>query len=209
MGNVTSNPGYKLLADSQQGFFDFDGGNETRTRSKYNDAAKHRIGGPQGGTLSFDVVEGDPTDPNARATEVAYLGGGLSDFTRDKPGNRTGMLTMVIRDESIPARADGNEDPKEVVAARFYVGPLPEGQEHVQLIPEWVASLRRQVGGGSASTIGEGDYVLHVQGDGNVVVYQKNGSADPAAWTAVYNRFDWDAWRARATASLAALGQFV
>lgn len=61
-------------------------------------------------------------------------------------------------------------------------------------------------GSGDPASVGEGDYELRVQGDGNVVVYQKNGSADPSKWTPVYNRFDWDAWRDRVTATLAALG---
>lgn len=197
---VKDNPAYKEIANGPRGFTDFDGGNETRTRSKYDDPAKHRVGGPAGGVYSCDLVIGDPTNPDADAKELGFFGVQWSDFARAASQHgaidSTGMFKIVIRDDAIPARADGNEDPKELVMLQAFVR-TPDGQPLIQLHERWNVALaqlvQRLLGSGFSSAAGmpafmaAGNCRLHVQEDLNVVVYNTNGSDDPNQWTAVFD----------------------
>ena len=135
-------------------------GNETVQDAKNADAAKVRVGGPQGGAFSADLTAGGPDE---RRTEVVVLAGGRSYLGGGELGISVWDGTEPITDLS----------QRKVIEIR-----------HNEI--EFKVPVK---GLGGAVVSPSGRYHAIMQDDGNFVVYDTDPDSDPGTgwWAAVWS----------------------
>jgi hypothetical protein len=154
------------IADSSYGELHFDG-NELSVRSLIDDPPKVRLEAPPG-SLSKGLVTWGTRRPDGRFEELALFQGKQDERVRDDPLNFTGEIDVFVR------RHDPNSGDD-----RQFLRVLTIRHDGVQFhVPVTV-----QAAPTSFLRSHDGRFELHMQGDGNLVVYD---TAEPT-WRAIWS----------------------